>query len=439
MGLQGELRRQLGLGTAVALVVGEVIGVGIFLTPAGLAKALGSPMWLLAVWLVMGGATLAGAFCLSELAARFPASGGSYIFLREAYGPETAFLFGWMSMLVLDPGITAALATGLASYVGYIIPLSDFGRTGVAVGVVLALAAINIVGVRLGAGLLRWMTVLKVSLLLLIVCWGFGSSRGNWSHFIPFVAQRAGAVPLAQALAIGLIAAFFSFGGWWDISRMAGELQEPERTLPRALLFGVPTVTVVYIMVSAVFLYLVPLDQVTSDQSFAAQVGEVLFGPVGGVVFASVVIVAVLGSLASIVMGAPRVYYAMARDGLFLRQLAAIHPRFGSPARAIVLQAVVASVLILSGTFDQILGYFLFPTVAFVALTISAVYVVRQHSPIPAAYSTFGYPVTPLLFLVPAAILLVLLTIRDPLRAGTGVAVVALGIPVYRLVFRRKA
>ena len=163
----------------MALVVGEVIGVGIFLTPAGLAKALGSPMWLLAVWLVMGGATLAGAFCLSELAARFPASGGSYIFLREAYGPETAFLFGWMSMLVLDPGITAALATGLASYVSYIIPLSDFGRTGVAVGVVLALAAINIVGVRLGAGLLRWMTVLKVSLLLLIVCWGFGSSRGE--------------------------------------------------------------------------------------------------------------------------------------------------------------------------------------------------------------------------------------------------------------------
>jgi len=417
--------------------VGEVIGVGIFLTPAGMAKALGSPMWLLMVWLVIGGVTLAGALCLGELAARYPAAGGGYIYLREAYGPGTAFLFGWMSLLVMDPGITAALATGLASYVGYVIELSDLGRIAVAVGMVLTLAAVNILGVRLGAQLLRWLTVLKVGLLVLIACWGFGSGLGNWSNFTPFVARQPGSAPLAKALATGVVAAFFSFGGWWDVSKMAGEVRDPERTVPRALLFGVLTVTVVYILISAVFLYLVPLSQVTTDQAFAAQVGEVLFGRTGGIVFAGVVIIAVLGSLTSIIMGSPRVYYAMARDGLFLPGVATVHPYFGTPARAIALQAVLASLLVLSGTFEQILAYFFFTAVAFLALIIAAVFVLRRRLPATTTYQAPGYPVTPLLFLVLVVFLLILLALENPARALLGMGVVALGVPVYRLVFRR--
>jgi basic amino acid/polyamine antiporter, APA family len=434
---QGELRRQLGLGSAIALVVGEVIGVGIFLTPAGMAKALGSPMWLLMVWLVIGGVTLAGALCLGELAARYPSAGGGYIYLREAYGPGTAFLFGWMSLLVMDPGITAALATGLASYVGYVIELSDPGRMAVAVVVVLTLAAVNIVGVRLGAQLLRWLTVLKVGVLVLIACWGFGSGLGNWSNFTPFVAQQPGSAPLPKALATGVVAAFFSFGGWWDVSKMAGEVRDPERTVPRALLFGVLTVTVVYILISAVFLYLVPLSQVTTDQAFAAQVGEVLFGRTGGIVFAGVVIIAVLSSLTSIIMGSPRVYYAMARDGLFLPGVATVHPYFGTPARAIVLQAVLASLLVVSGTFEQILAYFFFTAVAFLALIIAAVFVLRRRLPATTAYHTPGYPVTPLLFLVLVVFLLILLALDNSVRAFLGMGVVALGVPAYRLVFLR--
>jgi APA family basic amino acid/polyamine antiporter len=434
---QGELRRQLGLGSGVALVVGEVIGVGIFLTPAGMAKALGSPMWLLLVWLVVAGATLAGALCLGELAARFPAAGGSYVYLREAYGPGVAFLFGWMSLLVMDPGITAALAIGLATYVGYVIELSAPGRTAVAVGGVLTLAVVNIVGVRLGARLLRLLTVLKVALLVLIACWGFGSGLGDWSNFTPLVAQQPGSLPLAQALATGVVAAFFSFGGWWDVSKMVGEVRDPGRTVPRALLVGVVTVTVVYILISAVFLYLVPLSQVTTDQAFAAQVGEILFGRTGGVVFAGVVIIAVLGSLTSIIMGSPRVYYAMARDGLFLPGVATVHPRFGTPARAIALQAVLASLLVVSGTFDQILAYFFFTAVAFLALTIAAVFVMRRRLPATNAYHTPGYPITPLVFLVLVVFLLVLLALDNPARALLGMGVVALGVPVYRLVVRR--
>jgi APA family basic amino acid/polyamine antiporter len=402
-----------------------------------MAKALGSPLWLLAVWLAMGGVALAGALCLGELAARYPAAGGGYVYLREAYGSGTAFLFGWMSLLVMDPGITAALATGLARYVGYVIELSDAGRTAVAVGAVLTLAAVNIVGVRLGARLLRWLTVLKVGLLALIVCWGFGSGLGSWSNFTPFVAQRPDSAPLPEALATGAVAAFFSFGGWWDVSKMAGEVRDPERTLPRALLLGVGTVTAVYLAISAVFLYLVPLSEVTTDEAFAAQVGEVLFGRAGGVVFAGIVVIAVAGSLTSVIMGSPRVYFAMARDGLFLPGVAAVHPRFGTPARAIGLQAALASLLVVSGTFEQILAYFLFAAVTFLALTIAAVFVLRWRSGATAAHSTPGYPLTSLLFLVPVACLLVLLALGNPARALFGAGLVALGVPVYRWVFRR--
>jgi APA family basic amino acid/polyamine antiporter len=433
-----DLRRQLGLGSAVALIVGEVIGVGIFLTPAGMAKALGSPLGLLLVWLGMGAVTLAGALCLGELAARFPAAGGGYVYLRQAYGPGVAFLFGWMSLLVLDPGITAALATGLADYVDYAVPLPSLGRMSVAVGVVLVLAAVNIAGVGLGAGLVRWLTVLKVALLTLIVCWGFASGPGDWSNFTPFVAQHPGSEPLITALAAAIVKAFFSFGGWWDVSKMTGEVRDPERTLPRALLIGVAIVTAVYVLISAVFLYLVPVSEITPRPTFAAQVGEVLFGRPGGVFFAGIVVLAVLGSLASILMGAPRVYYAMARDGLFLPDVAAVHPRFGTPARAIALQAVLASLLVVSGTFDEILGYFMFPTVAFLALTIAALFVLRRRSPLPIAYHTPGYPVTPLLFVVPIVFLLLLLALDNPTRALIGVAVVALGIPVYLLVYRQR-
>src|ERR1700724_863771 len=177
---------------------------------------------------------------------------------------------------------------------------------------------------------------------------------GNWSNFIPLVAQRPGSDPLIGALAGGLVGAFFSFGGWWDLSKLAGEVRDPERILPRALVYGVTILTIVYTLTSAVFIYLVPLERVTSGEIFAAQAGEVLFGQLGGQVLSGIVIVAVLGSLAAVVMSAPRVYFAMARDGLFIPAAASIHPRFGTPARAIIIQAALASVLVLVGTFSTI-------------------------------------------------------------------------------------
>lgn len=438
MSNSGELKRQIGLRTATALIVGEVIAVGIFLTPAGMAKSLGSPLWLLIVWLLMGGMALCGALCYGELAARFPEAGGGYVYLREAYGRPIAFLYGWMALLVMDPGLTAALAVGLASYVGYIFKLSPTGLKVVALGSILFVALVNIRGVRLGSGLIRWLTILKLGLLGLVIVWGFGMRLGHWSNFTPLVAQRPGSEPLIAALAGGIVGAFFSFGGWWDLSKLAGEVRDPEHNLPRALIYGVTILTAVYILTSAAFMYLVPLEQVTSGETFAAQAGEVLFGRLGGQVLSGIVIVAVMGSLTAVVMSAPRVYFAMARDGLFIPAAAAIHPRYGTPARAIIIQATLASLLVLVGTFNTIISYFVFVVVIFIALTVAALFVLRRRDSQSIVYRTPGYPLTPIIFLLLIALLLFLLGGHNPLQACLGVGVVALGLPIYYLLFRRK-
>jgi len=435
---RGTLTRQLGLAAVTALVIGEVIGVGIFLTPAGMARSLGSPFWLLVIWLVMGGMAVSGARCYGELAARFPEAGGGYVYLRRAFGPAVGFLYGWKCLLVMDPGITAAVAVGLASYVGYVVDLSPTAVKAVAVGAILVLAAISIAGVRLGAGVMQWLTAIKLGALVLIAVLALALGRGDWSNFVPLVAQRPGADPLPVALATALIGAFFAFGGWWEISKLAGEARDPVRTLPRALAIGVATVTAVYVLTSAVFLYLVPLERVTSGETFAAQAGEALFGPAGGRVFAGIVIVAVLGSLMALLMALPRVYYAMARDGVFFKAMGAVHPRFGTPALAIALQAALASVFVVSGTFNQIVSYFVFVTVLFVGLTVAGLFVLRRRDTAAAPYRTPGYPLTPAIFLVLVAVLLVLLAGHNPSQAALGAGVVGLGAPVYFLAVRRR-
>ncbi len=433
---QPVLRRQLGLLAVTALVVGEVVAIGIFLTPAGMARSLGSPFWLLIVWLLMGSMALSGALCYGELAARAPEAGGGYVYLREAYGSAVSFLYGWKCMLVMDPGITAALAVGLASYVGYALGLAGASLKLIAIGTILLLAAINIAGLRFGSGLMQWLTALKLGALGLLAVLALVTRAGQWSNFVPFVAQRPGSDPLPGALAPALVGAFFAFGGWWEIPKLAGEARDPARTVPRALAIGVSIITAIYILTSAVFLYLVPLDRVTSGETFAAQAGEALFGAAGGKVFALIVIVAVLGSLLGLLMALPRVYYAMARDGVFFKSVGVVHPRFGTPARAIVIQAAVASVYVALGTFNQIIAYFVFVTVLFVGLTVAGLFRIRRRSP-ASVYRTWRYPLTPALFLVLVVVLLVLLAGHNPLQAGLGVAIVALGAPVYVFLFRR--
>lgn len=423
----------------MALVVGEVVGVGIFLTPADMAKALGSPFWILVVWTAMGLMAATGALCYGELAARHPEAGGGYAYLREAYGRAPAFLYGWKSLVVMDPGLTAALAIGLASYVRAATGLDALAQPVIAIGTIALVAAVNIAGARIGAGVLRALTALKLLLLAAIVLLAFGARLGDWAHFTPFVAQRAGSPPLAGALAGGVVAAFFSYGGWWDTTKVAGEVKDPARTLPRALVAGVAIVTAMYILTSAAFIYLVPIEDVASGEAFAAQAGAVLFGAAGARVLAWIVVVAVFSSLAGLMMAAPRVYFAMAQDGLFPHAVAAVHPRFGTPARAILLQAALASVLVLAGSFRQVIAYFIFVTVGFIGLTVAGLFVLRrrERGSDAAGFRAPWYPLTPLTFLALVAILLAMLASQNPREAALGVAVMALGWPVYRGLYGR--
>lgn len=431
-------RRQLGLASATAAVAGESIAVGIFLTPTGMAKAVGSPFWLLLVWIVVGILTISGSLTYGELAARFPRDGGVYVYLLETFGRRIAFLYGWMCLLVLDPGLTAALAVGFVTYAGYIFPSSPLVMKFAALAVIWVLGVLNILSIPISAGLLRWTTWLKLGVLALLVGWAIAFRLGSWSNFVPFVGQRVGSLPLAEALGAGMVLAFFSFGGWWDVSKLSGEVRNPGRNLPRAMQWGVLMVMIAYIAVSAVFLYLVPLEKVTTDEAFVAQAGAVLFGYAGAVVFAAIVAVCVLGSLAAVILSAPRVYYAMAEDGLFLPSVACIHPRFGTPARAIFIQIGIASLLVIVGNFQQIIAYFIFAAVVFLGLAGAGLLIARQRQ-IGATplFLTPAYPLPPLAFLVLVGLLLVLLALRSPRQAMLGAAVVLAGLPAFSLIDRR--
>jgi Amino acid transporters len=428
-----HLQRQFGLLTAISLLVGQVIAVGIFLTPAGMAKSVGSPFWLLLVWLVIGAMALSGALCYGELAARYPEAGGSYIYLREAYGKPWAFLYGWMVLLVLDPGLTAALAVGMTSYVDYLVPLSPLGREVFAITAVFILAFINILGARIGANVLQALTILKVGMLVFIVLFGFLGGSGDFANFSPFFVAPNN---LFEALAGGLVGAFFAFAGWWEVSRLAGEIRQPEKNLPKALVIGVVILTLIYVSTSAVFMYLVPAANVTNDETFAAQAGEALFGAVGGKIFAAVVVISVLGTLVAYLMASPRVYYAMARDGLFFDSIAQLHPRFKTLHRATLIQAILATILIASGTFQQIISYFFFVVVVFIALTVSGLFVICRRE--FEGYKTPLFPFTPIVFLAITAVVLILIALKNPFQTVLGVLVVLLGLPVYYYFFNRK-
>lgn len=429
--------RRLGLASTIAAVAGESIAVGIFLTPAGMARSLGSPFWLLLVWVLVGVLTICGALTYGELAARFPRDGGVYVYLAETYGRGVAFLYGWMCLLVLDPGLTAALAIGLASYCAYIFPAAASLKL-VGMGVIWLLCLLNILSIQVSAAVLRWSTWLKLGLLAFLVLWGFSLHLGSWSNFVPFVAQRSGSLPLAPALGAAMVAAFFSFGGWWDVSKISGEVRDPERTLPRAMVIGTALVTGVYILVSCVFCYLVPLSRVTSDETFVAQAGAVLFGAFGEKLFSSIVVVCVFSSLAALIMSAPRVYYAMAKDGLFVRRVAQISPRFGTPVSAILIQGTIASVLVAVGSFQDIIAYFIFAAVVFLGLAGAGLFRARRRAPTQKdSFRTPFYPLPPLVFLLLILLLLVLLAGHSPREAALGSAVVLAGVPVYYL-FRRR-
>ena len=427
------LSRQLTLPAATTLVVGQVIAVGIFLTPGAIIRTLASPLWVVGIWALTGGMAICGALCYGALAARYPEAGGGYVYLREAYGPRIAFLYGWKCFLIMDPGITAALATGFAAYTGSILPLNTVALRAVAILAIVVLAVVHILGLRVGTRIVTALTAMKLAFILGLIGIALLSSSGAWQNFVPFVTRRSTAPPLGSALATALMSAFFAFGGWWEVTKMSGEVRAPERTMPRALVLGLAAVTLIYMLVTLAFMYVVPIEQVGAGEAFVSQVGTALLGPSGAIAVTLVVLACILGSLAVVMMLAGRTYFAMARDGMFPAAAAAVHPRFGTPTRAIAAQAVVACVLVALGTFETIVAYFIFITVAFIALTVAAVFVVRRRDP---PLTIPGHPWTALIFLALVGVLLLLMLLNNPLQALLGVAIVSLGAPVYRMTQR---
>jgi APA family basic amino acid/polyamine antiporter len=420
---------RLGLWSTAALVVGHTIAVGIFLTPAQLIGALASPAWTLGLWLVCGAFLFTGALTFGELAARYPESGGLYVYLREAFGPKAAFLYGWQALLVMDPGITAAIAVGLSQYAAILWPASAGHEKAVALGTIWVLALANMAGLRLSTRVLNLLTAFKVLALAAIVGLAFSVGSGSLAHFTPFTARRAGAPPLEEALGLGLVAVFFSFGGFWEASRVAGDVRDPERTLPRALALGVASVTLAYTAVTAALIYLVPIGDAATATELARRAGEAMLGPAGPTALSAVVVLSVVGSAMALLFMAPRLYVAMARDGLFPPAVAALHSRTGAPARATALLAAIASLLVISGTFDQIVAFFLCTALVFIALAACAVFVARRKGGV-TPFLAPGYPLTPALFVFFLAAVIACVTLARPRQALAGFGLVLLGIPV---------
>lgn len=436
----GETGRQMGVWAATAVVTGEAISLGIFLTPAGMARSLGSPALLGAVWCGMALITLAGALCFTELAVRFPQAGGEYVYLRHGFGRRVAFLYGWMAAVVMYPGVAAALCVGLVPYVQSLVPLPGWLAAALPALILLALGAINYAGTRLSSGFMTGLNWLKVPVLAALVGWALVSGHATIANLAPLTLRRAGSDPLASAVAGAAISAFFCFGGWWEAGKIAGDVRNPRRTLPIAFTAGVLIVTAVYLLVSFAFVAVVPMEQIQNNTAFVAQFGQALFGAQGGRVLSACVLLCVVGGLMVLSMAVPRVTYALAREeagkaahaGVVgpLAFFARLHPRFGSPANAVLLQTGMALAVLALGAFDRILAFIIFSAVVFLALTVATLF--RTAEPV----KRWWFPLAPLVFLAGSGILAAMLLMHSPWPSLLGAAVVLAGLPVRWLLVR---
>ena len=416
------------------MVVSQVVGVGIFLTPATMMRTLGSARAALAMWAVMGTLSAAGALCYAELSTRFPKAGGSYVYLREAYGARSAFIYGWMALLVMDPGLTAALGIGFAQYLLATMGASPDLTAPVAVAAIVAFGLLTLIGIGTSARALQWTAVAKLSIVMILV----GAALINLGNG-EVVTQASAPMPLtSSALAASLIAAFFAFGGWWELGRMGEEVESPRRTMPRALVGGLALVTAMYALVSVAYMLGTSGPISDSDETFVLRVGASLFGRTAGYLLSGMVVVAGAGSLAAVLLGSPRVYVAMARDGVFPERLARFNAFRGTVPASTIVQIVLACGLVLLGTFNDILGYFVPCAVFFLGLSATAVLILPRPDRAADVFRTPLHPLPIALFLVMVVAVLALFFTGQPRQTLLGALIVALGVPVSSLVASAK-
>ncbi|HMF86559.1 MAG TPA: amino acid permease [Gemmatimonadaceae bacterium] len=451
-----ELARVLSLRDAIALVL-TVIGTGVFLKTATMAQLVGTPSTVLLAWVAAGLLSLAGALTYAELGAMMPEAGGDYVFLREAYGNLVAFLFGWTNLVLISTGGVAAVATALASFLSSFVPLDavwatrDFELLGqvvhwrlgvqqlVAVSVILLFSAINSRGVAAGARVQWVATVAKLGGIAIIVLGAFLLSKsGSWDHLrAPVTAGIAGGG--ITAFGAAMLAALWAYQGWANVSMVAGEIEKPERNVPRALIYGMLLVILVYLVTNVAYFYALPFSEVLTANStayrdalpVAAKAAQTFFS-YGPQLVSIAFIISVIGALNGIILMNARVPFAMARDGLFFKRLGELNPTSRVPVAAIWTQAIWACVLALSGTFDQITTSVIFALWIFFALVGASLFVLRRKVPAaPRRYRTPGYPVVPILFVLVAVWLVISSVKAYPVESAVGLFLITLGLPFY--------
>ena len=465
-----QLQQRLRLFDAMTLVVGSMIGSAIFLALPIMAREVPSPKVLIGLWVFGGLFTILGANCCAELAAMMPKTGGQYVFLREAFGNLWAFLFGWTQFLIIQTGTNAAVAIAFAKYLGSLVPgcgekvvlatiplgsslpaamqahlpnglerLEINSAQVVAATVIVLLTAVNIRGLREGVWVQNVFTVLKVAALAALILAGLWHGIGS-PHFIPpsqpLPKENFLGAGLLAGLALALSKAMFAYDAWYNVTFAAEEVHDSRRTLPQSLLLGTMVVTAVYVLANLAYLAVLPVDQIAGveDDRVAVAVGTILFGNLGAKLVIAAVLVSTFGCLNGLILGGARLCYAMARDGLFPRGCANLHPRTGTPATALVYQGVVSIALTFTGSYSGLLTYTMFASVFFTGLMVAAVYRLRFKQPdVLRPYRCWGYPVTPALYLVMCLAFLVYVVEGNPLATGIGVLLILTGVPFYAI------
>lgn len=433
------LRRSLSLFDLSLIAIGSSIGSGIFLTPALIAQSLDAPLWILGVWLLGGVMALCGALTYAELGAMLPRAGGLYAFLSEAYGGTIGFLYGWTYFLVVNTGGLGALSIAFSTYFGFFVPLNETGTLAVAIGGIVVVTVINVLGVKAGGIFSDIFTILKLAGIGVLVVAGFGWGSAAATDF--FSSLSVGEGGLASAVTLAAVSVLWSYGGWHHATFTASEAKDPQRTLPRALIIGATTVTVVYLITNVAYFFLLSPSEMAASPRVAADALARVMGPVGGSIIALTIFISTFGTTGIYTLTAPRIYYAMAADGVFFRKVAEVHPRFRTPMYAILLQSVWAIILLLFwGTYEKLISYVVFTDWIFFALAAGAVFILRRKQPdAERPYRTLGYPFTPALFILLAVLFVGYTLIEKPLESGAGLAFLALGIPVYRMWRNQKS
>ncbi|MCK5057530.1 MAG: amino acid permease [Candidatus Aminicenantes bacterium] len=446
------LVRQLGFFDSTMIMMGIVIGSGIFITTGIMAKNLPSAGLILLAWIAGGLLTLAGALTYAELGAAMPEAGGQYVYLREAYGPLPGFLFGWVLFLVYNTGGIAGLAAALAEYVGWFFPflstenivlsapINIFGwgfrytlsmAQVVAAATIILLSLVNYVGVGPGKILQNIFTVVKIAILVLIIFFGFAFGKGQAVD----LSLNPGGLNFGQLIAgfaAALVAVAWAFDGWNNVTFVAGEIKNPGRNLPKVLILGTLGITVLYVLINYIYLYALPIQEAAGVVRIAEKACNMLFSGAYAALIAGIVIVSIFGSINGSILAGPRVLYAMAKDRIFFQKAAEVHPRFRTPGIAILLQAVWATILALSGTFTQLLTFCMFAAIMFWIAAAAAVFTLRKKYPdLPRPYKTPGYPVVPALFILASAGILINTLLESPVESLAGIGITLLGIPVY--------